>query len=102
MTAFTSAQLPTGAFAITTLEELVTWSTAVLSFNNSTDSYTEAPNTNRIYRYIQPQLRVPDGELIIVNRAMIVVNETAAQNLPVWKRVREFSQTVIPTSFRSP
>lgn len=85
---FTTAQMPTGAFALTTVEEVNTWSAMVLQFNYATNSYTEAANTNPLFHYIQPQLRIPDGKLVYVNRCAVIVNESAAQNLPGWKRVK--------------
>lgn len=100
MTAFTTAMLPGGAFAITTVEELVDWSVSVLAFNNATDTYMEALNTNRIFRFMKPELRIPDGDLIKVCRAVITVDESKAQNLPSWKRVLPFSETVIPAGFK--
>lgn len=100
MTAFTTAQLPGGIYAPTSVEELIVWCCGVLQHNNSTDAYTEAANTSRLYRFIQPETRTYDQELVLINRAVIVVNETAAQNLPRWKRVNEFSDTVIPAGFK--
>lgn len=100
MVAFTTAQLPGGTFAITTVEELVVWGNGILAFNNATNMYTEAANTNQIFHFIQPQLRIPSGNLTIVNRAALFVNEAAAQNLPPWKRIQEFSNTTIPAGFK--
>lgn len=100
MTVFTTSLLPTGIYAPTTVEELHTWCTQVLSFNNPTDSYVESPNTARLFRFIQPEIRSYDQELILINRCVIQVDETKAQNLPRWKRVSEFSSTVIPAGFK--
>lgn len=100
MTAFTTAQLPGGIYAPTSLEELLVWNIACLQHLNPTDSYTEAPNTSRLYRFIQPQVRSFEQELILINRGVIVLNETKAQNLPIWKRVNEFSNTIIPDAFK--
>lgn len=98
---FTTAELPGGVNAITTVEELNTWSCAVLQFNYATASYVEAANTNNLFHYIQPQLRIPDANLIIVNRAAIIMDETKAQNLPIWKRIRGLTAaTVIPAGFK--
>lgn len=100
MTAFSTADLPEGIYAPSTVEELITWATAVLQFNNPTDAYTEAANTSRLYRFIQPEIRTNDQELVLINRSVIVVNEAADQNLPRWKRVSEFSNTIIPAGFK--
>ncbi|WP_275336225.1 hypothetical protein [Nodosilinea sp. PGN35] len=100
MTAFTTAMLPTGNYAITTVEELADWCNAVLAFNNATDSYSEALNTNRIFRFIRPELRIPDGDLIRVCRCALQIDESKAQNLPSWKRIKEFSDTVVPAAFK--
>ncbi len=100
MTAFTTANLPTGANAITTVEELNYWSTLVLGFNNATLQYREADNIPNLFRVIHPQLRVPDGEIVVINRAVLVINESAAQTLPQWKRVKEISNTEIPNGFK--
>lgn len=99
---WTTAQLPTGAnFGITTVEELNTWTTLVLQFNYAAFGYTEAANTNPLFHYMQPQLRIPDGKLIYVNRCAIIANEAAAQNLPLWKRVRGLEAvTTIADGFR--
>lgn len=100
-TPFTTADLPGGAYAIATVEELVTWGNAVLAFNNAVDQYQEAANTNKLFHFIQPQLRIPSGELVIVNRAAVIVDETTAQNLPTWKRVTGLpGSTVIPAGFK--
>lgn len=100
-TPFTTADLPTGTNACTSVEQLVTWCAAVLSFNNAVDQYQEAPNTNKLFHFIQPQLRIPSGELIIVNRAAVIVNEAAAQNLPAWKRVAGLpGTTAVPAGFK--
>lgn len=100
MTAFTTAMLPTGTYAIQTLEELIDWTNAVACFNNPTDTEIEALNTNRILRFMRPELRIPSGELIRVCRSMVGINEAAAQNLPSWKRVKEYSVTTIPAGFK--
>jgi hypothetical protein len=100
MTAFTTAQLPGGIYAPTSVEELLVWANGVLQFNNPTDSYTEAANSSRLYRFIQPEMRTYDQELVLINRAVTIVDETKAQNLPRWKRVGEFSNTVIPAGFK--
>lgn len=100
MTAFTTAQLPGGIYACTTVEQLHIWSGAVLQFNNSTDAYTEAEGTSRLFHFIQPQIRIPDKRLVVINRAVLQINESAAQNLPIWKRVNEFSNTIIPDAFK--
>lgn len=100
MSAFTTAQLPGGIYAPVLVEEVLTWAAAVQQFNNPTDSYTEAENSSRLFRFIQPQIRIPNGELVIINRSVIVVDETKDQNLPIWKRVKEFSNTIIPAGFK--
>lgn len=100
MSAFTTAQLPGGIYAPATVEELVTWCLGVLQHNNPTDTYTEAANTSRLYRFIQPEIRTNDLELVLINRAVIVVDEAKDQNLPRWKRVKEFSNTIIPAGFK--
>ena len=93
--------MPTGAFALTTVEEVNTWSAGILGFNYATNQYTEAANTNGLFHYMQPQLRIPDGKLVIVNRCAIVINEAAAQNLPMWKRVKGLEAiTAIPDGFK--
>lgn len=98
---FTTAELPAGVNAITTVEELNTWSAGVLQFNYATALYTEAANTNGLFHYMQPQLRIPSGELIIVNRCAIIIDETKAQNLPQWKRIKGLTAaTVIPAGFK--
>ncbi len=99
MAAFTTGQLPTGIYALTTVEEVVVWSNAVLAFANPTDSYVEAANTNRIFRFIHPEFRNPDAELMRICRSALVIDETKAQQLPVWKRVKPFSSIVIPAGF---
>lgn len=83
--------LPGGIYACATVEELNTWTAAILQFNHPLNVYTEAANTNPLFHYIQPQLRVPTGELTLVNRSAIIMDETAAQQLPIWKRVRGLS-----------
>lgn len=105
MTAFTPDDLPKLADgtteAITTVEQLAAWAIAILAFNNATDSYTEAPNTNRLFRFINPTTRIPDGQLIRVNRAALVVNEVElAEGKKAWQAVDHFSNTVIPASFK--
>lgn len=100
MTAFSTADLPGGIYAPNSVEELLTWCCSVMQFNNPTDSYTEAANTSRLFRFIQPEIRSNDNELILINRAVIVVNESADQALPRWKRVNQFSNTIIPAGFK--
>lgn len=98
---FTTAELPTGANALTTVEQVNTWSAGVLQFNYALVQYTEAANTNGLFHYMQPQLRIPTGELVIVNRCAIIIDETTAQNLPMWKRVRGLiASTTIPAGFK--
>lgn len=98
---FTTAMLPGGAYALATVEEVNTWSAAILQFNHPLNVYTEAANTNPLFHYIQPQLRVPTGELIIVNRSAIIVDEQAAQQLPMWKRVKGLAAvSAIAAGFR--
>ncbi len=99
MAAFTTGQLPTGIYSITTVEELAAWSNAVLAFGNPTDTYVEAANTNRIFRFIHPEFRTPDSELMRICRSALVIDETKAQQLPVWKRIKPFSSIVIPAAF---
>ena len=100
MSGFTTAQLPTGIYAPTTVEELHVWSGSVLQFNNATDAYTEAEGSPRLFHCIQPQIRIPDGRLVIITRAVIVLDEAKEQNLPIWKRVHELSNTIIPAGFK--
>lgn len=100
MTAFSTAQLPGGIYAPTTLEELIVWGTACAQHLNPTDSYTEAPNTSRLFRAIQPMVRTPDADLILINRTVIVVDESKSQSLPIWKRVKIISDTIIPDGFK--
>lgn len=100
MADFTTSMLPGGIYAITTVEELNAWSNLVLAFGNPTDSYVEAANTNRLYRFINPEFRIPDGQLMKIFRSAIEIDETKAQNLPTWKRVKEFSEFVVPAGFK--
>lgn len=100
MTTFTTAMLPTGVYEIKHIDELADWVNAVQCFNNPTDTEIEALNTNRINRFMRPELRIPSGELIRVCRSMVTVNEAAALNLPSWKRVVEYSVNNIPVAFR--
>lgn len=98
---FTTADLPQNTFACTTVEELNTWTAGILQFNYATASYTEAANTNPLFHYIQPQLRIPSAELVIVNRCAIVIDESKAQNLPQWKRIKGLAAvTAIPAGFK--
>lgn len=99
MAAFTTAQLPSGIYACTTVEQLHAWSGAVLQFNNATSAYTESEGTARLFRFIQPQIRIPEGKLICISRAALDINEAAQQQLPIWKRISEFSNTTIPAGF---
>lgn len=100
MTAFTTAMLPTGQYAITHIDELIDWANAIQCFNNPTDTEIEALNTNRINRFMRPELRIPSGELIRVCRSMVGINEAAALNLPSWKRVNEYSTNNIPAAYK--
>lgn len=100
MAAFTTAMLPTGIYAITTVEELNVWANAVLAFGNPTDSYVEAANTNRIFRFITPEFRTPDAELVKICRSAITIDETKAQNLPTWKRIKPFSNIAVADAFK--
>lgn len=100
MADFTTAMLPTGIYACTTVEELNAWCNLVLANGNPTDSYIETANTNRIFRFINPEFRIPDGPLMKVFRSALQINEAAPQNMPTWKRVSEFSEIVVPASFR--
>ena len=100
MIPFTTAQLPGGIYAPAYVEELLVWAAGVIQFNNPTESYTEAEGTARLFRYIQPQIRIPDGRLMLINRAVIQVDESADQNLPIWKRVKDPANTIIPDGFK--
>jgi hypothetical protein len=101
MTAFTTADLPTGANAITTIEELHAWATLVLGFNNATLQYREGENIPNLFRAIHPQLRIPSGELVVINRVALNIRENQPQTAPQWKRVAELSNTTIPAGFRA-
>lgn len=100
MTGFTTAMLPGGAYAITTVEELMDWGNAVLCFNNPTETELEALNTNKIFRNMRPELRIPEGKLIRVVRNMLTIDETKPQNLPSWKRIIEHDVANIPSGFK--
>lgn len=98
---FTTAQLPGGIYACESVEELNTWTAQVLGFNYPNVLYTEAANTNGLFHYIQPQLRIPSSELIVVNRCAVIIDESKAQNLPMWKRVKGLAAvTAIPAGFK--
>lgn len=92
-TPFSTANMPGGIYACQTVEEVVVWGNLVLEFNNPTNKYTEADNTNPLFHHINPQIRIPAGNLIRVCRSAIIMNDAAAQNMPVWKRVTGLSGT---------
>ena len=100
MIPFTTAQLPGGIYAPAYVEELLVWANAVMQFNNPTEAYTEAEGTSRLFRYIQPEIRIPDGRLMLINRSVIQVDESGDQNLPRWKRVTDPANTIIPAGFK--
>lgn len=89
--------------SIDTVEKLNAWSNAVLAYNNPTEGYIEAPNTAAIFRFINPELRIPNQELIRVYRSALIMDEALiASGLPHWKCVKEFGTvSTIPAAFKA-
>lgn len=100
MTAFTTAQLPAGARAITTVEQLALWCAQVLQACNAADRIVleagqpsqlaqrwgvgvDSDNIQRYQIVLMPKI---DPTLI-------------GQSLPDWKLVKESGSTAIPTAF---
>lgn len=100
MIPFTTGQLPTGIYAPVYVEELHAWTGSILQFNYPTASYNEAQNTTQLFRYINPEIRIPDARLMRVFRCALEVDESAALTLPVWKRLKDPASTVIPAGFK--
>lgn len=95
-----STDLPTGIYAPTLVEEQAVWASQVMQFNNPTAAYQEAQNSSQLFCHISPQLRIPNGDLIIVCRNVFIIDEMKDQTLPIWKRIKEFSNTTIPAGFK--
>lgn len=100
MTAFTTAQLPIGARAITTIEEMSAWCASILVATNPTAKFVRQaglPSENRC----QYSSGV-DADNTIRNQVLLVLEfdtSKAGQSLPDWKQVKEISTTAIPTAF---
>jgi hypothetical protein len=98
VTTFLTADIPAD---ITTIEQLNTWTTEILAFNNPTDSYVEAANTNRLYRFFSFLTRIPSAEKTRINRVALTVDETLeVEGQPSWIAVKEYSNSSIPASFK--
>ncbi len=100
MTAFTTAQLPTGARAIATVEELIAWAGMILVINNPTDKFVRLagqPAENR-FQFGEGV----DSDNTIRNQIIAVLTSDmskAGQSLPDWKTIKEDSTAPIPVSF---
>lgn len=97
---FTTSDLPTGIYACTSIQELHAWTGSILQFNYPTQLYTEAQNSTPLFRYINPEIRIPDTRLVRLYRCVLEVDEAAAQTLPVWKRLKDPTNTIIPAGFK--
>lgn len=100
MTAFTSAQLPTGTRQITTIEELIAWGCLILVVNNPTSKFVRRagdPAENR-FQFGEGV----DSDNTIRNQVLAVLSydiSKAGSSLPDWKKVEEESTAPIPASF---
>ena len=101
MTAFTTAQLPTGARAIATVEELVVWGTQILVANNPTKKFVRTsgqPSENRA-----TFSEGVDADNVIRNQCVAILEYDTTKfgtSLPDWKQVKEMDTAVIPTSMQ--
>ncbi len=100
MTAFATSQLPTGTRAITTVEELIAWAGLVLVVSNPTSKFVREAGEAATNRF-QFGSGV-DSDNVIRNQVLAVLEydtSKAGLSLPDWKKVKEASTVVIPTSF---
>ncbi len=100
MTAFTTAQLPTGARQITTIEELIAWATQILVVNNPTSKFVREAGEAATNRFQFGE--GVDSDNTIRNQCLAVLEydtSKAGLSLPDWKKVKEASTATIPVSF---
>ena len=102
MTAFNaSTDLPTGNRAITTLEELLVWTSQALALCNPTDRFvrTVGDASELTCQYG----RYPDSQGIYRHQGVAVILVDPAKvgtSAPDWKTTKEVSTTPIPANMK--
>lgn len=101
MTAFTTADLPTGDRACTTVEQLIAWGTEILLANNPKEKFLRVsgqPTENRI--------QYSDGadadSIQRIQCLCIFEYDTSKAGLAIadWKTVKEMNTAGIPAAFK--
>lgn len=101
MTAFTTTMLPTGARAITTIEELAVWSAMILTRYNSQATWNRQTGTpQEPVARISSNFQDADGDF----RTQIAITlkldpDKLPLSLPDWKVVNELSTTTAGSMF---
>lgn len=100
MSAFTSAQLPTGARDIDNVEELVLWGAYILQRYNASKTFLRVAGQPN-----EPVVSIsdfPDGDGVLRRQVVVMysVNQDRfLENVPSWKEVNEMSATAIAAGF---
>lgn len=101
MTAFTTADLPTGARACTTIEQLNIWTSQILLVNNAKEKFLRVSGNPAENRF-----QVSDGvdadSTQRVQTFCVFETDTATLGLSVadWKKIKEASTLAVPAAFK--
>lgn len=101
MTAFTTSMLPTGARAISTVEELSVWASQILLSVNPTGKRVLESGRASV-NVAQSNTNVDADNVSIRVNYIILPIKTAAfgSSLPDWKKVDDLDSAPIPNSFQ--
>ena len=102
MTAFNaSTDLPAGARACTTIEQLNVWTTEILLANNPTAKFVRSAGASAENR-VQSSSGVDADNTQRIQTLVVHEYDTATNgsSLPDWLRVKELNTAPIPTAFK--
>jgi hypothetical protein len=101
MTAFTTADLPTGARACTTVEQLNAWTAQILLVNNAKSKFLRVAGSPAENRFQYSDGVDADSTQMIQTLCVLEFDVlTFGSGVPDWKQVKEASTTAIPSSFK--
>lgn len=96
----TTTDIPGGIYRPTTVTQGLVWHSQLLIHQSPTATHVEVSGTNPVYRQQSPIFRNQDGQLILLCRNAVVIDETASLALPLWMRVRPVADAIIPSMFK--
>lgn len=101
MTAFTNADLPTGARACTTVEQLNAWTAQILLVNNPKEKFLRVSGNPAENRFQYSDGVDADSKQMVQTLCVLEFDiSTFGTGVPDWKQVKEASTAAIPTAFK--